>query len=341
MADRLSKKVRENLAAGAMIPIQPLALGLDGGLDAPGQRALTRYYRDAGVGGLAVGCSTVPLGNLYRPLLRLTAEALSEVKELERDPLILIAAVTGSTPLAVEEAGIAAELGYHLALVDVGEVSNEPHQQLEHFRAIAAIMPVMAAAAGCASAAVAYETWRELCESGSLAAIQLGGPSRRATLDAVRAVRDSGLDRRIALYTGNEDSALLDLVSRFPLTGHKEEPRLEIVGGVLRTWGFWTRRWLDHFNEAKRLMDKRLPISRQYIELAMQASDISSAVLGDSPSGVLEILRRQDLVEQVLMLDADERLTARQTAEIDRIYRDYKHLYDDPFVDLHAEDWFA
>lgn len=341
MANRLSSKVRENLAAGAMIPIQPLALGLDGGLDEPGQRALTRYYRDAGVGGLAVGCSTVPLGNLYRPLLRLSAEALSEVQQLERDPLIRIAAVAGSTPLAVEEAGIAAELGYHLALLDVGEVSSEPHQQLEHFRAVAAILPVMAAAAGRGSAAVAYETWRELCESESLAAIQLGGSNRRATLDAIRAVRDSGLDRQIALYTGNEDSALLDLVSRFPLTGHKEEPRLEIVGGVLRIWSFWTRRWLDHFNEAKRLMDRRLPISRQYIELAMQASDISSTVLGDSYSGVLEILRRQDLVEQVLMLDVDERLTARQTAEIDRIYRDYTHLHDDPFIDLHAEDWFA
>jgi hypothetical protein len=202
-------------------------------------------------------------------------------------------------------------------------------------------MPVMAAAAGRASAPVAYETWRELCETEHLAAIQLGGPNRRATHDAVRAVRDAGLDRHIALYTGNEDTAFLDLVSRFPFTGHKEEPRLQIVGGVLRMWGFWTRRWLDHFNEAKRLIDKQLPVSRPYIEIAMQASDISSSVLGDSPTGVLEILRRQDLVEQVLMLDPDARLTARQTAEIDRIYRDYTHLYDDPFVDLHAEDWFA
>lgn len=341
MADRLSTKVRKNLAAGAMIPIQPLALRLDGGLDEPGQRALTRYYRDAGVGGLAVGCSTVPLGSLYRPLLRISAEALSEVKQLERDPLIRIAAVSGSTPLAVDEAGAAAELGYHLALVDLGEVSNEPHQQLDHFRAIATTLPVMAAAAGRESAPVAYETWRELCESGQLVAIQLGGPNRRATLDAIRAVRDSGLDRQIALYTGNEDAFFIDLVSRFPLTGHKEEPRLEIVGGVLRTWGFWTRRWLDHFNEAKRLIEKHLPISRQYIELGMQAADISSAVLGDSPAGVLEILRRQDLVEQVLMLDPDVRLTTKQTVEIDRVYRDYKHLYDDPFVELHAEDWFA
>jgi hypothetical protein len=324
-----------------MIPIQPMALRLDGGLDVPCQRALTRYYRDAGAGGLAVGCSTVPLGSLYRPLLQLTAEALSEVTQLERDPLIRIAAVSGSTPLAVEEACSAAELGYHLALVDLGQVSNEPRRQLEHFAAIAAIMPAMAAAAGRASAAVAYETWRELCESGHLAAVQLGGPDRRATLDAIRAVRDTGLDPRIALYTGNEDAALMDLVSRFPFTGHKQEPRLEIVGGVLRTWGFWTRRWLDHFNEAKRLIDKRLPISRQYIELAMQAADVASAVLGPSPSGVLEVLRRQELVEQVLMLDPDERLSARQTTEIDRIYRDYTHLHDDPFVELHAEDWFA
>jgi hypothetical protein len=273
--------------------------------------------------------------------LRLTAEALSEVSGLEREPLIRIAAVSGSTPLAVEEAGIAVDLGYHLALVDLGEVSNEPHQQLDHFRAISAVMPVMAAAAGRRSAAVSYETWRELCETEDLAAIQLGGPTRRATLDAVRAVRDSGLDRQIALYTGNEPAAMLDLVSRFPFSGHREEPRLEIVGGVLRTWGFWTRRWLDHFNEAKRFVDKQLPVSRQYIELAMQASDISSAVLGDSATGVLEILRRQDLVEQTLMLDPEERLTAHQTAEIDRIYRDYTHLYDDPFVDLHAEDWFT
>ena len=324
-----------------MIPIQPLALRVDGGLDEPGQRALTRYYRDAGAGGLAVGCSTVPLGSLYRPLLRLTAAALSEKRQLEREPLIRIAGVSGSTPLAVEEAGIASELGYHLALVDVGQASNEPLQQLKRFRAIAAVMPIMAAAAGRASAPVAYETWRELCETGHLAAIQLGGPIRGATLDAIRAVRDSGLDRQIALYTGNEDTALLDLVCRFPLTGHREEPRLQIVGGVLRTWGFWTRRWLDHFNEAKRLMDKQLPISRQYMELAMQAADVSSAVLGNSGTGVLEILRRQDFIEQVLMLDGDVGLCARQKTEIDRVYSAYTHLYDDPFVDLHAEDWFA
>ncbi len=324
-----------------MIPIQPLALRLDGTLDEPAQRALTRYYRDAGAGGLAVGCSTVPLGDLYRPLLRLTLQALTEVANLERDPLIRIAAVSGSTSSAVEETTIAAELGYHLALVDVGEVSSEPQQQLDRFRAIAQVLPVMAAAAGRGSTPTAYETWRELCESGQLAAIQLGGPSRRATLDAVRALRDSGLDQQITLYTGNEDAALLDLVSRFPLTGHKDEPRLEIVGGVLRTWGFWTRRWLDHFKEAKRLSAQRLPVSRPYIEVAMQASDVSSAVLGDSFCGVLEILRRQDLVEQALMLDPEERLTVNQMAEIDRIYRDYTHLYDDPFVDLHAEDWFA
>lgn len=324
-----------------MIPIQPLALRLDGALDESSQRALTRYYRDAGVGGLAVGCSTVPLGDLYRPLLRLTTQALSEVANLERDPLIRIAAVSGWTSLAVEQASIAAELGYHLVLVDVGEISDEPRQQLDRFQAIAEVLPVMAAAAGPFSASLSYETWRELCESGHLAAIQLGGQTRRATLDAIRALRDSGLDQQIALYTGNEASALLDLVSRFPLTGHKDEPRLEIVGGVLRTWGFWTRRWLDHFNEAKRLSAQRLPVSRSYVEIAMQASDISCAVLGDSSGGVLEVLRRQDLVEQTLMLDPKERLTARQTAEIDRIYRDYTHLYDDPFVDLHAEDWFA
>lgn len=330
-----------------MIPIQPLALGPDGSIDRASQRALTRYYRDAGVGGLAVGCSTVPLGDLYRPLLALSAETLSERKKLTRAPLVRVAGVAGSTAIAVDQARIARELGYDLALLDVGEVSNEPLTQQERFEAVAEFLPIFGAAAKKSSAPVAYEVWRSLCDSRKLAAIQLGGPSRRATLDAIRAVRDSGLDQEIALYTGNEDTALMDLVSRFATTANKDEPRLEVVGGLLQSWGFWTRRALDHFNEGKRLVEKRLPISRQYMEIAMQTADVSTAVLNiaggysGAGAGVLEVLRRQGFVEQILMLDAEESLTRLQMDEIDRVYRDYTHLYDDPFVDLHAEDWFA
>ncbi len=330
-----------------MIPIQPLVLRRDAGLDEVAQRALTRYYRDAGAGGLAVGYSTVPLGQLYQPLLALTAAALNEKKGLARAPLIQVAAVTGSTASAVDHARVARDLGYHLALLDVGEVSSDPTEQSDRFEAVAEVLPVFAAAAKRGSAVVSYAAWRGLCESEKMAAIQLGGPTRRATLDAARAVRDSGLDQRIALYTGNEESALMDLVSRLAFTASKDEPRIEIVGGLMESWGFWTRRMLDLFNEAKRLMDKNLPVSRAHLELATQVADVSTAVLNSgsgykgSTAGVLEVLRRQGFIDQVMTLDPEEGLTSEQAREIDRVYRDYPHLHDDPFIDLHQEAWFA
>jgi hypothetical protein len=347
LAQRLQNKVRKNLLTGAMIPVQPLALRRDSSLDEPAQRAMARYYRDAGVGGLAVGCSTVPLGQLYQPLLEICAAALKEKKGLAKAPLIQVAAVTGETATAVEQARTASDLGYHLALLDVDEVSDDPAEQSERFAAVAEVLPVFASASKRGTVGVSYATWRGLCDSETIAAIRLTGPTRRDMLNAVRAVRDSGLDQQIALYAGNDATAMMDLVSRFAFTANRDEPRIEVVGGLVESWGFWTRRTLDLFNEARRLMDKNLPISRALVELAIQSSDAGTAVLNagsgykGSTAGVLEILRRQNFIDEVMTLDPAEALTGEQISEIDRVYRDYPHLHDDPFVDLHQEDWFS
>lgn len=330
-----------------MIPVQPLALRRDSSLDESSQRALTRYYRDAGAGGLAVGCSTVPLGQLYKPLLEISAAALKEKKGLAKGPLIQVAAVTGSTQEAVEQARVASDLGYHLALLDIAEVSSDPAEQAARAEAVAEVLPIFAATQRSGTSAVAYATWRGLCDTENIVAVQLAGPNRRAILDAARAVRDSGLDQQIALYTGDDASAMMDLVSRLAFTANRDEPRIEVVGGLVESWGFWTRRTLDVFNEARRLMDKNLPVSRGHVELAIQSSDISTAVLNagagyrGSTAGVLEILRRQGFVDEVMTLDPAEALTPEQVGEIDRLYRDYPHLHDDPFVDLHQEAWFC
>src|SRR5699024_416618 len=110
--------VDDRLRRGAVIPAHPLALDATGAIDERAQRALTRYYLDAGVDGLAVGVHTTQF-ELHDDLSMLAdvwAMAAAERDRAGTDPL-LVAGLVGDTDQAVAEAEVAREAGYQVALL--------------------------------------------------------------------------------------------------------------------------------------------------------------------------------------------------------------------------------
>src|SRR5215472_13213900 len=224
--------LRERLLAGLAIPAHPLALDQDRKLDERRQRALTRYYLAAGAGGVAVGVHTtqfeirdVSVG-LFEPVLALAME------ELRHTDAVRIAGIAGTTAQAVKEAGIAARYGYHAGLVSLAALADSSIAQLAaHVRAVAAVIPVfgfyLQPAVG--GRELPYEFWRCFLEIENVVAIKIAPFDRYRTLDVVRAVAESGRAGEIALYTGNDDNIVADLLTR------------QMVGGLLGHWAYWTR----------------------------------------------------------------------------------------------------
>ena len=106
MTTRLDPRVGAALRRGLVIPACPLALTADRRLDERRQRALVRYYLDAGAGGLAVGVHTTqfairdPQHGLFRPVLELAAEEMDRADGRRAEPVVRIAGVCGPTPQA-------------------------------------------------------------------------------------------------------------------------------------------------------------------------------------------------------------------------------------------------
>ena len=234
--------VHAHLIAGQVIPAHPLALTAQRTLDERHQRALTRYYVDAGAGGIAVGVHTTqfairdPRHGLYRPVLELAADTVRAARGSSVAPFALVAGVIGDTAQAVAEAEIASTLGYHVALLGLGALPSASDAALiRHCRAVAEVLPLfgfyLQPAVG--GRVLSYAFWREFAEIENAWAIKIAPFNRYQTLDVVRAVADAGRDD-LALYTGNDDSIVADLVTPFP------GPR-RIVGGLLGQWAVWTR----------------------------------------------------------------------------------------------------
>ena len=352
----LPKKVGRALREGVLIPAHPLALDRSRKLDERRQRALTRYYIDAGAGGLAVGVHTTQFAirekkvGLLRPVLELAAETVAERKKAVAGSLALVAGVCGPTRQAVEEAQLARELGYHAGLLSLAALQRASVPELiQHARAVAEVLPVFGfyLQPTVGGRELPYEFWRRFCEIEGVVAIKIAPFDRYRTLDVVRAVIDSGRGAEIALYTGNDDNILVDLVTRFRLSGEAAPLPSRIVGGLLGHWAVWTRRSVEHFREARRIANRDLPVPQQYLELAQQVTDANGALFDAANgyagciAGLHEVLRRQGLLEGVWLLDPDEGLSPWQIEEIDRVYRAYPHLNDDPFVAQRLDAWLA
>lgn len=335
--------IREKLLSGLVIPAHPLALTAERKLDERRQRALTRYYLAAGAGGIAVGVHTTqfairnPKFGLLGPVLEIA------IAEIRRSEVVKLAGVCGKQPQAQKEAELAAGLGYDAVLLSLADLRDEPIPRLvEHARSIACIIPIVGfyLQPSVGGFVLPYRFWRELAEIENLIAIKIAPFNRYQTLDAVRAVAESGRAREIALYTGNDDHILLDLLSEFDFGGD----RIRFAGGLLGQWAVWTKTAVCHLQRTKA---HSTAIPAELLTLAQQLTDANAAIFDPANDfrgcipGIHEILRRQGLLQGRWCLDFNEDLSPGQTEEIDRVCRAYPHLQDDAFVQEHLDEWLS
>ncbi|MCA9416554.1 MAG: dihydrodipicolinate synthase family protein [Candidatus Omnitrophica bacterium] len=347
----MNPSVEYNLAEGAVIPAMPLALNANRQFDERRQAALIRYYLASGAGGLAVGVHTTqfqirdPKHGLYEPVLRFAMDMLAEG---HRDGLIRVAGICGPTLQALHEAEVASSIGYDLGLLSLGGFgSDDLEAMLEHCREVGKIIPLFGFYLQPAVVGIElpYSFWREFAEIDSVKAIKIAAFNRYQTLDVVRAVCESSRRDEIALYTGNDDNIVVDLLTpyRFHHQGGIVEKR--IVGGLLGHWAVWTNKAVEIFEEIKAFNDGTIP--RGLLTLNQEVTDCN-AVIFDAANqfqgcipGIHEILRRQGLLEGTWCLDPGEQLSPGQAEEIDRIYQSYPHLNDDAFVAEHLDTWLG
>jgi len=353
----LDPQIRETLDRGVVIPAHPLALDSERRLDERRQRALSRYYIEAGAGGLAVGVHTTqfairnPEVGLLEPVLELAAEEMDRAGAAESptQPLVRVAGICGDTRQAVAEAGLARDKGYHAGLLNLAALKDAGEDELiEHCRAVAEVIPVFGfylqpAVGGCD---LPYSFWRRFAESERVVAIKIAAFDRYRTTDVVRAIAESGRDD-IALYTGNDDNIVMDLLTpfRFDVNGKPAERR--IVGGLLGQWAVWTRQAVELLGECHRIAQYRDNVPMEMLSRAVELTDANGAVFDAANGfrgvipGVHEVLRRQGLLESVRCLDPEETLGPGQKEEIDRVYQAYPHLTDDEFVAEHRDRWLS
>ena len=342
---------RARLRRGTVIPAHPLALTRMRRLDERRQRALTRYYAAAGAGGIAVGVHTTqfairdPKIGLYRPVLELAAETVREHERAGGALVIRVAGICGPTRQAVREAAMAAGLGYHTALLSMAALRGATDAQLiMHARAVAGILPVfgfyLQPAVGGRVLSAAF--WRRFAEIENVVAIKIAPFDRYRTLDVVRAVVESGRAGEIALYTGNDDNIVHDLLTPFHFAPGRP---VRMVGGLLGHWAFGTRRAVQLHQRCRRVARGGVPIPAALLTLAAGISDANGAVFDAANGfagcipGIHEMLRRQGLLAGRWCLDPREVLSPGQSAEIDRIRAAYPHLGDDAFVAEHLDAW--
>lgn len=318
---------------GTVIPAHPLALTAEGKLDERRQRALSRYYLDAGAGGLAVAVHTTQFAirdcGLLEPVLTLARE-----ESRSREDVIAIAGVCGPTQQAVREASLAKDIGYEAALLSMAAVHDN---QIEHVQEIARILPVVGfylqPAVG--GRVLPYAFWRQFAEIKNVIGIKMAPFNRYQTIDVIRAIAESGRED-ITLYTGNDDNIVLDL-----LTPHRfANKTVRIKGGLLGHWAAWTRRAV----ELQAQLQTAEP-TQEVLQLAIEVTD-SNAAFFDAANkfhgcipGIHEVLRRQGLLTNLRTLDPAETLGPGQLEEIERVYRAYPHLNDDAFVAENLDRW--
>ena len=351
----LTEDVRNSLQKGAAIPAHPLALNAERKLDERRQRALSRYYAAAGAGGLAVGVHTTqfairdPKIDLFRPVLELAAEEMNRADTRRDVPLIRVAGICGATEHACREAQLARELGYHAGLLSLAALSESNDQALfEHCRRVGEEIPLIGfylqPAVG--GRVLPYEFWRRFFEIENVVAVKIAPFNRYRTLDVVRAATQSGRTD-VALYTGNDDSIVTDLITPFRFSADGRNIERRIVGGLLGQWSVWTQRAVELLNACHKARKNDGSIPAELLRLGIEVTDANAAFFDAANAfkgaiaGLHEVLRRQGLLEGIWCLDPHETLGPGQMEEIERVYRAYPHLNDDEFVAEHRDEWLS
>jgi hypothetical protein len=341
----LNRDIKELLHKGTVIPAHPLVLDENRELDEVRQRRLTRYYLASGAGGVAVGVHTTqfeirkPQVNLLETVLRLAAEEIDEAQLTY--PFIKVAGVVGSTPNAAKEAAMAAKYGYDLGLVSLGGLSDYSETDLiEHVRAVSEIIPVfgfyLQPAVG--GRILSFNFWKQFVEIPNVHSIKVAAFNRYQTLDVARAVSNSARRNQIALYTGNDDNIVADLLTpyRFNINGKLVEKRF--VGGLLGHWAVWTKRATELLAEIKTCLASNGEGMDNLLAKGIAVTDMNEVIFDARNSfhgcipGIHEVLRRQGMLEGRWCLNPKEELSNGQMEEIDRVCNQYPELTDDAFV---------
>ena len=342
---KLPKNFYDALLRGQVIPAHPLALNKQRKLDERRQRALSRYYLAAGAGGLAVGVHTTQFAvrdqHLLKPVLEIAAE---EITKSSNEDCIGIAGVIGKTQQAVREATLAVDLGYHAVLLSLGAFANCcDEDMISHCKEIAEITPIVGfyLQPSVGGRLLTYEFWRKFSEIENVVAIKVAPFNRYQTIDVLRGLVDSGRSDEIALYTGNDDSIVIDLLTKHIFS----DVELHFAGGLLGHWAVWTREAVNVFHKCTRYRNSRDPIPQEMFSLAVEVTDCNAALFdvknnfaGCIP-GIHEVLHRQKLLDGIWCIDPKETLSPGQALEIERVSTQYPHLVDDDFVEEHLDDW--
>lgn len=345
--------LRRQLLKGLVIPAHPLALRKDRSFDEVSQERLSRYYLDCGVGGLAVGVHTTqfaihdPNVGLLEPVWRLAAEV---ARGSEHGDKVLVAGLCGDTEQVTSEASLAHSIGYDAGLLSLGVMKDASERELlDHCLRASEIIPLfgfyLQPAVG--GRVLSYRFWREFCELPNVVAIKVAPFNRYQTLDVVRALHDSQRLDEIALYTGNDDSILVDLCSEYFLGDSEGDRPVRFQGGLLGHWACWTRTAVELHRRCQGVFDQSPEEShtelRELLRLSHQVTDMNAAIFDAANrfhgciAGIHEVLYRQGLIASTYCLDDRESLSPGQAEEIDRVQRLYPHLIDDAYV----REWIA
>jgi len=343
-----------SLHDGLVIPAHPLALTNQRRFNERRQQALTRYYLDAGAGGVAVGVHTTqfeihdPGIGLYEPVLRLAAETVTAWEKTQARKIVRVAGICGDTNQALSEARLAASLGYHAGLLSLGGVMRGRSLEtlLDHARSVAREIPLFGfyLQPMVGGVYLPYSFWERFVQIPNLVAIKIAPFNRYQTLDVIRAVAESGRAGEIALYTGNDDHIVLDLLSETQFRTERGEERITIRGGLLGHWACWTRKAVELLTQIQEARSEP-KLSAVWLSLAGKVTDCNAAFFdaANQYSGVLcgihEVLRRQGLLENTFCLNENEQLSPGQIEEIDRVYKAYPELNDDDFVQANMHIW--
>ncbi len=344
----LPAEVMSVLRKGAVIPAHPLALTAARQLDERRQRALSRYYIDAGAGGLAVGVHTTQFAiretGLYAPVLRLAAE---EMDGWTDRPLVRIAGLVGRTEEALAEADVALGLGYHAGLLSLAAFRGAAEDEIiAHCQAVAARIPLVGFYLQPAVGGVLLPPtfWRRFAEIDNVVAIKMAPFNRYRTLDVVRGVVAARAEERVTLYTGNDDHIVLDLLTPFAVCRGGENVVVRVRGGLLGHWSVWVKRAVELLARTQAAAEHGV-VTADLMQLDSQVTDCNAAIFDVANdfhgciAGCHEVLRRQGLLEGIWCLDPNEWLSPGQAGEIDRVCADYPHLIDDDFVAENLSRW--
>jgi hypothetical protein len=340
------EQVLAELRRGCVIPASPLALTAERQYDPIRQRALARYYIDAGAGGIAIGVHTTQFEirdvGLYEPVLKTASEAIENWTD---KPIVRVAGLVGKTKQAKAEADIASGLGFHAGLLSLAAYKGVNEEEiLEHCHAVADVMPLIGFYLQPSVGGVLLSTdfWRQFAEIDNVVAIKMAPFNRYRTLDVIRGVALAKAEDRISLYTGNDDNIVIDLITPYEIIRDGEKVTLRFVGGLLGHWSVWVKGAVEVLGLCKNetVKDKHLSLNGQVTDCNAAFFDVAND-FGGCIAGVHEVLRRQGLLEGIWCLNPNETLSPGQLEEIDRVYSDYPELNDDAFVAKNLNRWLS